>query len=502
MSVRRFALLIALLLPAAPATPQLAAQASDPDEAGLSEAALNGLADEIASWAAAGDVMGAELLIIKDGAAVLHESVGWSDRERALPLRRNSIFRIRSMTKPLLGTAVLMLMEEGRLSLDDPVAMHLPSFDNERSRSITIRQLLTHTSGLGNHGEEDIGLPSRGDEYETLRELVDDIGELGPAQAPGEFHYSDSGSATLGALVAEISRMPVERFIQRRILDPLGMADTHTRFTPDVPWAGRMNSTYRWSRESCGFERYWEPSMDQRFKYFRASGGVYSTPADYARFVTMWMNGGRVGHVRLLSTETVEAALRPVARRGNEQEYAMHWTIQNSETANGMPLLFGHGGSDGTLALAFPAIDAVVLYFTQSRYHDERTRFRSYLAGVSPFANFMTAEGKPEIERQWSAIRSGDGGRPRTSPGQLTRYVGSYSGPVEHEVLLRGDALIMRLRDAAVPLHPVSPHVFLGNDDCADRLFRITFTEAEDGTISRYRLEFADGLTGDFERKR
>ena len=129
-----------------------------PGEVGLSDSALQGLADEIASWVAAGDVMGAEIMVVKDGAAVLHESVGWSDRERGLPLRRNSIFRIRSMTKPLLGTAVLMLMEDGELSLDDPVAQYLPSFDNDRSRSITIRQLLTHTSGLGNHGEEDICL--------------------------------------------------------------------------------------------------------------------------------------------------------------------------------------------------------------------------------------------------------------------------------------------------------------------------------------------------------
>lgn len=311
-----------------------------PEEVGLSSAALRSLGDLVADWTAEGDILGAEVLIIKDGKAVLHEAAGWNDRKRGIPLRRNSIYRMRSMTKPILGTAVLMLMEEERLSLDDTVAKYLSSFDTDRARSITIRELLTHTSGLGNHGDDDIGLPQRADAYETLRALVDDIGNIGILRTPGSLYYSDSGSATLGVIVAEVSGMPVERFIETRILEPLGMTDTHTRFIPDAPWADHMNSTYRWSKEACAFEQYWDPTMEQRYRYFRASGGLYSTVMDYARFLALWMNKGRYGDVRLLSEATVEAALRPYSDRESGWQYGMHWEIWNTRIADGASLPF------------------------------------------------------------------------------------------------------------------------------------------------------------------
>jgi len=244
--------------------------------------------------------------------------------------------------------------------------------------------------------------------------------------------------------------------------------------------------------------------MDQRHKYFRASGGVYTTTADYARFLTMWMNGGRLGDIRLLSRATVEAALRPGADRGNGQTYAMHWTVFHAETASGMPAVFGHGGSDGTLALAFPTIHAAVLYFTQSRFHDERGRFRSYLGRVPPFDDFVTSERKPEIERQWEEIRSQYREQVRIPPSQLKRYVGSYDGSgMKHEVLVREDTLFYRVPEdsTTVTLRPVAPHVFIGHDACMDYLFRVTFEPAEDGTINGYVVDFVDRGSEAFRRR-
>ena len=257
-----------------------------PQSTQLSKEALQALGEEIASWVESGDPVGAEILVAQHGDTVFHEVYGWDDREEGRLLERNSVFRLRSMTKPIVGTAVLMLAEDGKLGLDDTVAQYLPSFENDRSRSITIRQLLTHTSGLGGAGWNDIALSkSRATGYESLRALVDEIGEIGPAAAGGDFHYSDSGSSTLGAIVAEVSGMPAEQFIQERILQPLGMRDTYSRFEPDAPWAKRMNSTYQQSQGSCDFEKYWDRSMAQTFKYFRASGGLYSTTGDYMRFL-------------------------------------------------------------------------------------------------------------------------------------------------------------------------------------------------------------------------
>jgi CubicO group peptidase (beta-lactamase class C family) len=393
---------------------------AEPEEVGLSSRDLQQLADSVARRVSAGELVGAEILVIKAGRTVLHEAIGWSDRDRGIPLQRNSIYRIRSMTKPFVGTAVLMLAEEGKLGLDDHVADYLPSFDNGRSRSITIRELLTHTSGLRDHGFLDIGLPRRPDEYDALRALVDDIGEIGPLEPRGSFHYSDSGSATLAALVGEIAVVSVEDFIATRILDPLGLTDTHTRFAPGVPWAGRMNSTYRWAEEEAGFERYWDNTMEQHFRYFEGSGGLYSTVTDYATFLTMWMNRGRYGDRRLLSEGAVEAALRPLAGG----QYGMHWGVPRTPIIAGMPLMFGHGGSDGTLAIALPALDAIVLYFTQSRGPGVREPFRFHLSRLPGF------EGHVASSRIGMLVADGDVPAVALSAGERSRYPATYVGSV------------------------------------------------------------------------
>lgn len=132
-------------IPGLPESPFPYAHAKD---VGLSSSDVEGLGDQIHRWVKEGRIVGAEVMLVKNRRIVLHEATGWSDRERQIPLERNSIYRIRSMTKPIVGTAVLVLIEEGRLNLDDPVARYLPSFDNERSGEITIRQLLTHRGGF------------------------------------------------------------------------------------------------------------------------------------------------------------------------------------------------------------------------------------------------------------------------------------------------------------------------------------------------------------------
>jgi len=110
-----------------------------PEEAGLSPEAVDGLVATIRKWVEEWDVVGAEMFLMKDRRMVLHQTVGWRDKEEGLLLNRNSIYRIRSMTKPFTATAFFILMEEGRLSLEDRVARYLPSWQNDFSRDITIR---------------------------------------------------------------------------------------------------------------------------------------------------------------------------------------------------------------------------------------------------------------------------------------------------------------------------------------------------------------------------
>ncbi len=106
---------------------------AQPEEVGLSSAKLDRLADEVAQWVAGGEIVGAELLIVKDRRVVLHEAFGWSDREERRPMERNSLFCIKSMSKPFTAAAILMLEEDGKLSLDDPVSRYIPTFTNDRS---------------------------------------------------------------------------------------------------------------------------------------------------------------------------------------------------------------------------------------------------------------------------------------------------------------------------------------------------------------------------------
>lgn len=330
---------------------------STPADEGLDPFVLETFMNDAAWWGEQGLIMGAELLVIKNGRIVWHKVVGWSDYERRIRLERNSIYRIRSMTKPFIGAAILMLAEEGRLELDDPVARYLPSFDNERSGGITIRELLTHGSGF-----EQTPFPEGYWERPDLRSAVDLVGAEGPPNPPGEaYRYADRNSATLGAIVAQLTGRPVEDFVRERILVPLELHDTHTYFSPDSTWALRVNSTYGWT--AGHLERYWDNTLPQRTPWFRASGGLYSTVFDYARWLAVWMNLGADGSGRLLSEATVRLALAP----GYVPGYGMHWErFREAADGTGLPA-FGHSGSDGTIAIAFPEADAMVLYFTQSR---------------------------------------------------------------------------------------------------------------------------------------
>lgn len=328
------------------------------DLEGLDPFRLDAFMSDAAWWVEQGRIVGAELLVVRNGRTVWHRAVGWSDRERERPLERNSIYRIRSMTKPFTGAAILILAEEGRLRLDDRVALYLPSFDNERSGEITIREALTHGTGF-----EQSDFPDGYWDRPDLLTAVELIGERGPPYPPGEtFRYSDHNSAILGAIVAERTGAPAEVFIQERILDPLGLRDTHLFFAPDSVWAPRMNATY--GRFPNGrISRYWDPTMDQQTPWFRASGGIYSTVYDYARWLSVWMRLGSYDGGRILEEATVREALAA----GYSPNYGMHWerfTEPGDPTA--LPR-FGHTGSDGTIAVAFPEHDAMVLYFTQTR---------------------------------------------------------------------------------------------------------------------------------------
>lgn len=329
-----------------------------PGDVGISAETLREISDMTLRLIAKDRIVGAEIMVIKDRAIVLHESMGWRDRELGLPMRRGSFFRIRSMTKPYTGTAAMLLIDEGRLQLGSRVASFLPSWDNDRCRSITVEQLLAHQSGFV-QGET----PAPASTYGSLLELVDACGERGPEQSPGEqFSYSDVNTYTLGALVTTISGMPVERFIEQRILAPLMLRETHIGYSPDAPWAGRMIPTYE-RNDDEEWTQYWTPDEESVFPYFRASGGLITTTFDGARWLAAWMDmvSGLEQQPALISTDLARLA---VQSHGADEfgDYGFHWEVFSER-----PLIFGHAGSDGTLAASSPERDVMVFYYTQSR---------------------------------------------------------------------------------------------------------------------------------------
>lgn len=318
---------------------------------------LQSLTDKVEGWFANKDIVGAVLMVIKDRKTVLHQAIGWRDREREKPMELDTICRMRSMTKPFVGTSILMLAEQKKLNLSDNVSKYIAYYDNEKCREITVEQLITHTGGF-----EQPGYPKNAAAYKNLEDLVMTIGEVGPTMIPGkQYSYSDAGSSTLAHLISVITKKPAEDYIQENIFDKLGMKDTSCNSFRDDPRRPRVSCTYRLTNGI--FWKYWDNSMKQAAPYFRGSGGIYSTTEDYAKFLAMWMDEGIAGNTRFLRPETVQKALTRSSHtsKGNGG-YGYHWEIYNDELG-----AFGHRGSDGTLAIAVPKDDLMLLYFTQSR---------------------------------------------------------------------------------------------------------------------------------------
>jgi CubicO group peptidase (beta-lactamase class C family) len=361
-------------LPAEDVAPAFPAAA--PESTGLSKENLAQLADRVRGYLDEGQIVGAELLVIKNRRTVLHEVFGWRDREAEIAMTPNTIFNIRSMTKPLTGAAVQILIDEEKLSLADPVARYIPGFKNEKSKEITIEQLLTHRGGLP------VTILAAVDQFDSLQSMADAVGERGPQFEPGsKFWYSDPGTDVLGAIVARVSGIPLEKFWERHLFRPLGMTDSFVALDKENPRWDRLANVY--IGKPGEWFRFWGPSDEPLYPFAWGSQTVYSTPMDYARFLAMWMDDGMSGDARLLSPAAISRTLSPVSEAsgmGTDAhvptgfpglstfygQLAVLWVDDESSEGAG-PIVIGHSGSDGTFAWAWPDEDLMVLYFTQSR---------------------------------------------------------------------------------------------------------------------------------------
>lgn len=365
-----FAAMAAPLAVAAQATPTLSRGA--PQDVGMSPAVLEAGVGLYREAVERGDLVGAVLLVARDGKVVLHEAIGARNAEANLPMEKNTMFRMASNTKPVIATAIAMLVERGDLSLDDPVRKYIPSFDNYRSGFMTVRHLLSHTSGFRiNTLFLEPYAPSGDNGEPTLQTEVARFGEVGAAVTPGTtYSYSNPGYNTLGALVEIASRQPLEVFLRDAIYTPLGMSDSyHLEVAEKLDGKlDRMGAVYYRRDESGRWTPGWKPGDPPQVPFVRASGGMISIAWDYAIFLQMHLNGGAYGEVRLLEAETAGLMREDHTPEGGSA-YGFGWHLLEDG-------VFGHGGSDGTAAWIDPARGVIGIVLTQTpRGRNPRDRF-------------------------------------------------------------------------------------------------------------------------------
>lgn len=429
----------------------------EPEAAGVSSETMERLGDEIVEWIAGdwhydGDLVGAELLIVKNGSVVLHEAYGWSDREARRPVQRNSIWSVKSMSKPVTATAVLMLHEEGKLSLDDPVSRYIPTFPDDRT---SIRHLLSHTSGYSGEGDDY--------DWTSLQSLVEGWAEAGAGENWGTFQYSDFNYAALGYIVGAASGTPIDRFTEERILGPLGLVDTSTGILARPVWRARLNPWYRWNEQAGQYDLRWPADRDP-WEFYNAAWGMFSTALDYATFMAAWLNGGEWKDTRLLSGQVVEEALQPHGAVDEAGVYGYGWFVDDILPQHGRS--FSHGGGDGTLAMGFPADDVIVVYMTHSRggHHEAALINRIVRSGLVTHPGF-DPDFLPLVWEEGATLNT-----PGLSADHRAGYVGTFRSEGSPAMLARVWEDSGRLRFGYAPegvepdlrydLVPVSEHRF------------------------------------------
>ncbi|WP_420614816.1 serine hydrolase domain-containing protein [Candidatus Palauibacter sp.] len=372
-------LFLAIILPStilAGATwsvPALAAQEArtlsygEPEEVGMSRAVLEGALGLYHEAVERGDIVGAVLLVARKGKIVLHEAVGMRDKERGLPMERNSMFRMASNTKPVVATAIAQLVEEGKLSYDDLVREYIPEWDNYRAGFITVGHLLSHSSGLR---IPTLFLQPLG-ENPTLQSESARFGAIGAEVTPGEtYSYNNPGYNTLGALVEIASGQLLENRLMETVYGPLGMADSYNHHAAHEVGGkvDRMGSVYYQRGPDGDWTPGGTPGGPVAFPFARASGGMISSAWDYAVFSQMFLNSGTYDGAEILTPESVELMTSPKIHIGGEGDEASHYGY-GWRLADGT---YGHGGSDGTNAWLDPDREIIGLVFTQTPRGDNR----------------------------------------------------------------------------------------------------------------------------------
>jgi CubicO group peptidase (beta-lactamase class C family) len=398
-----------------------------PEDVGLSSHGMAHLSRHVQGYIDDGRLPGAITLVARHGKIVHFETYGQRDVEAAKPVDPDTIFRIYSMTKPIVSVALMALYEEGRFQIDDPVSAYIPQFKGLQVlegpysadaptrppvREMTIADLLRHTSGLASRTDsvlgqayEDLGIISSSSNG-TLQEAIDKLGTLPLKCDPGaQFNYGVS-TDVIGYLCEVLSGQRLDDFLRACIFEPLGMTDTD--FYVKEPELGRFTANYRpgaageprivLTDKPDGSSRYGSPRS-----YLSGAGGLVSTASDYARFCKMLSNRGEYDGERIVGPRTLEFMTlnhlpegKDLAHMGSENAgesrregvgFGLGFAVlQNAAEAGvvGSPGEYYWGGAASTAFWVSPADELFVVFMTQlqpSSTYPIRRELRSIVYG-------------------------------------------------------------------------------------------------------------------------
>lgn len=393
--------LLCALLAAAGTVP-----AGKPEDAGMSTERLQRIHDAVQRHVDAGAISGAVTLVARRGRIVHFQAHGLMDIEANKPMLKDGIFRIASMTKPITGVAVMMMVEEGKLRLSDPVSRYIPEFKGSKvamplepgpaasataaagapafylvpaRREITVHDLLTHTSGLvsGGLGAREAARTTPKQPGDTLATFVPRLGSVPLDFQPGsDWAYSGSaGPEVLGRIVEIVSGQPYDEYLRTRIFEPLGMKDTF--FYPPDDRRPRMVTLY--ARSPQGLRRAENQDGFSSKTLFGAGGGLMSTAEDYLQFAQMLANGGKLNGRVLLSPRTVDLMAAnhvggmfngKLGRPAHGMGYGLLMGVVEDSVASGLRVStgsFGWDGAYGTQTWIDPKEEMVTIVMIQTQ---------------------------------------------------------------------------------------------------------------------------------------
>ena len=362
------------------------------------------------------EIPGAVAFISLDGKEVYHKAFGWKNIENEEPLLKNDIFRMASMTKGLTAVAILQLIEEGTMHLDDEVHQYIPEFKNpqillevlpdsgftgrDASSEITIRQLLTHTSGIGYGFQNEVynaliikNNISEGfeDDNRSSYENISRIAKLPLLYEPGDEYVYSLSYDVLGVVIEQVTGMRFDRYVEQNILDPLKMNNSYF-FIPEKEQY-RLVSVYQPADNGTGLQRTSYPDNEYPVissrRFFSGGADLCSTAEDYAKFLKMLMNDGKFDHSRILGKSSVAKMLSkqtPFDDGDYDQGFAA-WII-NEEGASIGPRGIGSfqfGGFYDTFSWADPEQHLVAVLLLQmypTNEHSIHEKFRNAVYSV------------------------------------------------------------------------------------------------------------------------